>query len=137
MQRYVVRYRSLEPRADGIVAFDTSSCNGCKACMQACPYDAITLNPDSGTATKCNYCAHRVDVGREPACVVVCPAEAIITGDLSDPSSRIAQMMAKEQTMVRRPEKGTVPKLAYIEGHRDALDPLAAKRALRQLGYLE
>jgi len=101
--------------------------------MQACPYDAITLHPESGTATKCNYCAHRIDVGREPACVVVCPAEAIITGDLSDPHSKIARLHAQEQTSVRRPEKGTHPKLAYIDGDRQALDPFAARRASRTL----
>jgi len=124
---------SLETRADGIVDFDPGRCIGCKACMQACPYDAIQLNPDSGTATKCNYCAHRVDVGREPACVVVCPAEAIIAGDVSDPSSRIARLIASERTVVRRPEKGTSPKLWYIGGDRDALEPFAARRAVRTL----
>ena len=36
-------------------------CIGCKACTQACPYDAIYIDPDSGTAAKCHFCAHRVD----------------------------------------------------------------------------
>lgn len=123
----------LETRADGIVDFDPARCIGCKACMQACPYDAITIHPELGTATKCNYCAHRVDVGREPACAVVCPAEAIVTGDLNDPESAISRLMVREQTVVRRPEKGTRPKLAYVEGDLDALDPLAARRSVRTL----
>ncbi len=101
--------------------------------MQACPYDAIDIHPDTGTATKCNYCAHRVDVGREPACAVVCPADAIITGDLSDPESRISTLVAGQPTMVRKPEKGTGPKIHYIEGHREALDPLASHRSVRTL----
>jgi Fe-S-cluster-containing dehydrogenase component len=28
--------------------------------------------------------------GLEPACVVVCPVEAILVGDLDDPGSRVA-----------------------------------------------
>jgi len=124
---------SLHTRPDGIVDFDSDRCIGCKACMQACPYDAIAIQPDTGTATKCNYCTHRIDVGREPACVVVCPAESIIVGDLSDPSSKISRLLAKEKTVVRKPEKGTRPKLFYIEGDQEALDPLASKRDLRTL----
>ena len=38
-------------------------CIGCKACLQACPYDAIYIDPDTDTAAKCHYCAHRTDVG--------------------------------------------------------------------------
>src|SRR6476620_931186 len=55
-------------RADGIVDFDKSICIGCKACMAACPYDAIFINPEDHSAEKCNFCAHRIDVGLEPAC---------------------------------------------------------------------
>jgi Fe-S-cluster-containing dehydrogenase component len=75
---------SLYRRPDGIVDFDFDRCIGCKACMQACPYDALYLDPETLTAAKCNYCTHRVDQGYEPACVVVCPVEAIVSGDLDD-----------------------------------------------------
>ena len=37
--------------------------------MQACPYDAIYIDPQTETAAKCNFCAHRVEVGLEPPCV--------------------------------------------------------------------
>jgi Fe-S-cluster-containing dehydrogenase component len=53
-------------RADGIVDFDKSICIGCKACMAACPYDAIFINPDDHSAEKCNFCAHRIDMQLEP-----------------------------------------------------------------------
>ena len=33
-------------REDGIVDFDKGICIGCKACMAACPYDAIFINPE-------------------------------------------------------------------------------------------
>ena len=78
---------ALYSRLDGIVDFDNERCIGCKSCMQACPYDALYIDPNTNTAAKCNYCAHRLDGGYEPACVIVCPVEAIVSGDLSDSKS--------------------------------------------------
>src|ERR1051325_7449131 len=115
-------------RPDGIVDFDKSACIGCKACMAACPYDAIFINPEDHAAEKCNFCAHRIDIGLEPACVVVCPVEAIVVGDLNDPTSKVAQIVNREPVLVRRPEKGTRPKLFYKGAHEATLDPLAARR---------
>jgi ferredoxin len=115
-------------RADGIVEFDNRVCIGCKACMQACPYDAIYIDPNTNTAAKCHYCAHRTDIGLEPACVVVCPEQAIIAGDLNDPYSQISQLVAREDVTVRKPEQGTAPKLFYIEGHDVVMHPTATER---------
>src|SRR5687767_2838173 len=115
-------------RSDGIVDFDKRICIGCKACMAACPYDAIFINPDDHSAEKCNFCAHRLDVGLEPACVVVCPTQAITVGDLRDPSSAVARIVGREAVAVRRPEKATRPKLFYRGAHQATLDPLAATR---------
>ena len=120
---------AMYQRADGIVEFDNSVCIGCKACLQACPYDAIYIDPDSGTAAKCHYCAHRTDIGLEPACVVVCPEHAIIAGDMNDPHSEISQLLATQDVTVRKPEQGTAPKLFYIEGNDVVLHPTATERA--------
>ncbi len=116
---------ALYRREDGVVDFDNRRCIGCKACMQACPYDALYIDPQTHTAAKCNYCAHRVDVGLEPACVVVCPTQAIIAGDLADPHSNISILRSRHQVSARKVEKGTEPKLFYIEGDTASLDPLA------------
>lgn len=115
-------------RADGIVDFDKSICIGCKACMAACPYDAIFINPEDHSAEKCNFCAHRIDIGLEPACVVVCPTEAILVGDMHDTESKVARIVNREAVNVRRPEKETLPKLFYKGAHQATLDPLAAQR---------
>lgn len=112
---------AMHTREDGIVDFDNDACIGCKACMQACPYDAIHLDPATKTAAKCHYCAHRVEVGMEPACVVVCPEHAILAGDLDDPQSEISRAIAKKDVVVRKPEKGTEPKLFYFQGDQRAL----------------
>ena len=119
---------ALHTRADGIVDFDNDRCIGCKSCMQACPYDALYIDPNTNTAAKCNYCAHRVDYGYEPACVVICPVEAIVSGDLDDSNSKIAQLVINEDTMTRKPEKLTNPNLYYVNGTNEMLDPNATTR---------
>lgn len=115
-------------RDDGIVDFDKRSCIGCKACIAACPYDAIFINPFDRAAEKCNLCAHRLEVGLEPACVVVCPTQAIVVGDLNHPASVVARAAHRDVVHVRRPEKETRPKLFYRGAHQATLDPLAAAR---------
>ena len=115
---------AMYKRDDGIVEFDGDACIGCKACMQACPYDAIHIDPNTGTAAKCHYCAHRVDRGLEPACVVVCPEHAILAGDMDDPNSEIAKALSIESVLVRKPEQDTSPNVFYIDGDTVSLDPL-------------
>lgn len=128
---------AMYQREDGIVEFDKDVCIGCKACMQACPYDAIHIDPDTHTAAKCHFCAHRIDAGLEPACAVVCPTEAIIAGDLDDPMSRIAQTVAANRVTVRKPEQGTAPKVLYIDGDGVALHPTVFAERPRQMMFTE
>ncbi|MEZ4241566.1 MAG: 4Fe-4S dicluster domain-containing protein [Myxococcota bacterium] len=118
---------AMHQRDDGIVDFAGDACIGCKACIQACPYDAIHIDPESHTAAKCNFCAHRVDIGLEPACVVVCPEHAILAGDLSDPDSEVSRALGKHAVTVRKPEQGTAPKLFYVQAHDAAVHPTARR----------
>ncbi|HEU4343563.1 MAG TPA: 4Fe-4S dicluster domain-containing protein [Candidatus Binatia bacterium] len=114
---------ALFRRRDGIVDFDHERCIGCQSCMQACPYDALYIDPDRNTAAKCNFDASRVERGYKPACEVVCPTEAILSGDLDDPGSAISRRIALEKVSVRKPEKGTRPKLFYVGVDGDLLQP--------------
>ena len=110
-------------RSDGIVDFDRDVCIGCKACIAACPYDAIFISPESHSAEKCNFCAHRIDQGLEPACVSVCPERAIVVGDLNDPESEISKLIGRSKVDVRKPEKGTEPKVMYVGASDYTLNP--------------
>ena len=114
---------TLYRREDGIVDFDNRRCIGCKACMQACPYDALYIDPNTNTAAKCHYCAHRVEQNLEPACVIVCPTRAIIPGDLDEPASQISRIVAQQKVSVRKPQKGTEPKLFYVGVEGDLITP--------------
>ncbi|MBI1349692.1 MAG: 4Fe-4S dicluster domain-containing protein [Actinomycetales bacterium] len=118
--------QALFIRDDGIVDFDNERCIGCKTCMQACPYDAIYIDDDTHTAAKCNFCAHRIDNGLEPACVQVCPTQSIWMGDIDDPTSGISKFLSITPVNVRTPEQGTRPNVYYVGADQTVLDPLAA-----------
>ncbi len=111
-------------RPDGIVLVDRHRCIGCRYCMMACPYKARSFvhrevehdadfNPDvprgKGTVEACNMCVHRVDRGQDPACVVACREKgeaAMVFGDLNDPDSEIARMVARYATEQIRADLG-------------------------------
>ncbi len=114
---------ALSKGASGIVDVDSAACVGCKSCMQACPYDALYINEGTGTAQKCHFCAHRVEVGLAPACAVVCPTEAIVPGDFHDPNSRVSQMRAAGGLQARKTEAGTGPNVFYKEVDAAGIDP--------------
>lgn len=92
-------------RADGIVLVDAHRCIGCRYCMLACPYDARffvheTLTEQlphrprgKGTVEACTLCVHRVDDGKQPACVEACKSEAVVFGDLYDTNSQISKQL--------------------------------------------
>lgn len=129
--------QAMYQRGDGIVEFNPDACIGCKACMQACPYDAIYVDPEFGTVAKCHYCAHRIEVGLEPACVVVCPEHAIIAGDLDNPATEISRVVAANQTAVRKPEQGTAPKLYYVGAEDAAMRPTAQAEWPEQFAWVD
>ena len=113
---------ALFKRRDGIVDLNAQRCIGCRACMEACPYDQLFIDPNTHTAEKCNFCANRVENRLLPACVSVCPTECRIFGDLDDPASEVSTHRPDEAFTVRKPEKGTGPKVFYL-GAEDSVDP--------------
>lgn len=69
---------AITRRQDGIVILDDQLCSGCRACLEACPYDVIAFDETDQVAQKCNLCHHRVDAGLMPACADnVCLAHCI------------------------------------------------------------
>ena len=114
---------ALYKRRDGIVDLNSAACIGCRACMAACPYDQLFIDPGTRTAEKCNFCANRIENELQPACVSVCPTECRIFGDLDDPESRVSAIVQRESIMVRKPEKGTGPKVFYLGADEAAIRP--------------
>ena len=124
-------------QANGIVTVDANKCIGCRYCQIACPYDVrqfVATNTKEyfpgkgltpyekamypahqvGTVEKCNFCADRLAQGEDPACVHTCPVGAMTFGDLDNPYSDVAQLIATRNPQPPKPEAGTQPKVFYI-----------------------
>jgi Fe-S-cluster-containing dehydrogenase component len=116
-------------REDGIVAVgDTAVCASCesKACVSACPYSAIDLDPTTGLIGKCDLCADLIDAGETPACSRGCYSRSIFFGDLDDPSSVVSQAIeawsAVGYVHQLKPETGNEPGVYYLLSKREWRD---------------
>jgi len=79
-----------------------------------------------GVVEKCTFCFHRIDqairdgkkVGTDvvTACAEACPARAISFGDLDDPNSEVAHLLAARGSFRLREEMNTNPKVYYLYG---------------------
>jgi len=71
---------------EGPVIWREDKCMGCRFCMLSCPFDMPKFEYDKAIPRimKCNLCFERVVEGEGPACVEVCPEEAIVFGTRRD-----------------------------------------------------
>ncbi len=104
---------AISLRADGIVLIDPEKARGNKGLVALCPYRQIEWNEELQLAQKCTLCAHLLDEGEpEPRCVESCPSGALIFGDLDDPESAVAGLVASG-TEVLHPEYAMGDKVTY------------------------
>jgi formate dehydrogenase iron-sulfur subunit len=66
------------------VVIQSDTCNGCRACIAACPFGVIDMNPAADVAQKCTLCYDRLQVGMEPACSQACPTVSIRFGTIRE-----------------------------------------------------
>jgi Fe-S-cluster-containing dehydrogenase component len=95
------------------------------------------LNPDvtvrsAGVMEKCTFCVQRIRRAEEralmenrpladqealPACVQTCPTGALVFGDINDPRSTVAMLLADNRRKFRLLEHlGTEPAVYYLKG---------------------
>jgi formate dehydrogenase iron-sulfur subunit len=73
------------------VFIQPSVCNGCRACIAACPYSVIGMDETTNVAQKCTLCYDRLQGGLEPACAKVCPTQSIQFGPVEELRARAQQ----------------------------------------------
>jgi Fe-S-cluster-containing dehydrogenase component len=81
----------------------------------------------SGVVDKCTFCNHRVEKGLVPACVQTCLGRSRIFGDLNDTNSEVSRLVARNSTVVLKPEKGTQPQVYYIKPDRVMTEQIASQ----------
>lgn len=72
---------------EGPVTYDPWKCIGCRYCMVACPFQIPAYeyeNPLDPEVRKCTFCHERLLRGDKPACVEICPNEALTFGRRRD-----------------------------------------------------
>ena len=69
---------------------DLELCNGCKVCIKACPFQAISYNAGRKKVFICDHC------GGDPQCVKWCPTGALEYLDVTE-SSRQKQIAGGEK----------------------------------------
>jgi Fe-S-cluster-containing dehydrogenase component len=68
---------------NGSVIWNTDKCIGCRYCMAACPFQIPAFEyfkPLDPQIRKCDFCFERTAKGQLPACVEICPVEALTYG---------------------------------------------------------
>jgi Fe-S-cluster-containing dehydrogenase component len=106
--------RAVYKRPDGIVIIDPKKAVGQRQIVDACPYHAIFWNEEKQLPQKCTFCVQRLEEGKIPKCVQVCPSGALMFGDLDDPRSDVAKIVASKKTEALNPERKTKPRVYYL-----------------------
>ncbi len=127
---------------DGIVLVDYDTCIGCNYCAWACPYGVRELDEARKVMTKCTLCVDRIgdkalpESERKPACVLACPTNARLFGDVHDPESEVSQAIRERGGYPLMPELGTRPANHYLPRRKTRIE-IAADQLVRADNPLE
>lgn len=109
---------TYKDKKTGIVKMNNDLCIGCKTCMAACPYNARYFKEETRAVDKCNFCWDtRLSKGEiQTACAEICPTNTRVFGDISDPTSRVFELVHTHDKLVwvLRPETGALPNIFYV-----------------------
>ena len=104
---------------------DPEKCTGCKICLQACPWEMLSYDPDSRKATKCHLCQGK------PKCVEACPASSLSYVSWHDLTGKIPPRNLS--TSLLSPQRALSCQECHLPGQRQNIRQISAMvwRALR------
>ena len=106
---------------------DYDKCIGCKYCAWACPYGVREIDEHRHEMTKCTLCVDRIynpllpPADRRPACVMACPTNARLFGDIHDPDSEVSVAIRERGGYQLMPEWGSQPANHYLPRRKTAI----------------
>ena len=107
-------------RDDGIVIIDPEKAVGQKKIVESCPWGVIGWNQEKNLAQKCTFCVHRLEDGKAPRCVQICPYHCLSFGDFDDPNSDVSKLLKSAKCEVYHPEydASAKPRVYYMDLHK-------------------
>lgn len=105
---------------DGTVQYDDSKCDGCQACVTACPYCIPQYIESLNVVRKCDACKALRANGEQPACVAACPMRALEFGPVDELAAAHPDAV-KDITIL--PDSETTKPCTLIDAKPAALEP--------------
>ncbi|MCE5211575.1 MAG: hypothetical protein LLG40_08480 [Deltaproteobacteria bacterium] len=82
----------------GPVLYNVNTCIGCQTCVRVCKFHIPQFDADKKKIVKCSMCAHRINEGKMPACVEICPTGALQFGEY-EAIKTLALKLAREKKL--------------------------------------
>jgi carbon-monoxide dehydrogenase iron sulfur subunit len=89
---------AIRKEKSGVVLIDQELCTRCRACVSACPFKAIYVDPKTGQTCKCDLC------GGDPQCAKMCKQGALLfverktTGSVSSVNQKTEVLPEQRQS---------------------------------------
>lgn len=99
--------RALYRDADGAVVLNELKCIGCMMCGIVCPFGIPELGEEK-IMIKCDMCKIRREKDQLPACVAICPTDALVYGELKELMAE-RKMLTAEKAIRAVKEAGIPP----------------------------
>ncbi len=84
----------------GTVLYNAQTCIGCQTCVKVCKFHVPQFDAAAKKIVKCSMCSHRINDGKPPACVEVCPTGALQFGEYQEILDKAKKLAAKNKLKI-------------------------------------